>query len=239
MKKGTTLLIAALLVAIPAAGGAQSADMPERLSEFVRGMYIRGLPHAAAMEYAKPQHVEPLLAMLHDAEDALYWPNITKVLGLTGDDAVVQPLIDFVHGTEEWSPPIYRGRLSGLLALGYVVRVSAEEDGHGNVPALNYLLASVDPDKWRTRNVPWVMAREDEERLRRQLSVSSVLALALTGADEAADKLQELKLSGATERIRRAAESVQDDLAEIRDRGLAAYYGADKDASGRHAPVPR
>ena len=81
--------------------------------------------------------------------------------------------------------------------------------------------------------------REDEERLRRQLSVSSVLALALTGAEDAAAALEELKLSGATERIRRAAESVQNDLTEIQDYGLAAYYGADKDASGRQTSVKR
>ena len=126
MKKGTTLLIAALLVAVPFLSRAQTAEKPENVSDFVRGMYIHGLPYAAAREYAKPEHVEPLLTMLHDSDDALYWPNITKVLGLTGEDAVVQPLIDFVRGTEEWSTPIYRGRLSGLIALGYVVRVSAE-----------------------------------------------------------------------------------------------------------------
>ena len=226
MHKLTMPLLAALVAGLPLSSWAQAGDGAEDVADFVRGVYFHGLPYSAAVEHAKPHNVEPLLRMLDSGHDVLYWPNVTKVLGLTGSDAVVEPLIDFVHGDEEWSTPIYRGRLSGLLGLGYVVSVSARGDRPANRKALRYLLASVCPDHWRARRLPWVAGRADQHRLREQLSVSSVLALALTGSPEAADKLDELERSGATERLRRTAASVQDDLARIRAHGLAAYYGS-------------
>ena len=97
--------------------------------------------------------------MLWNYEDAQYWPNITTVLGLIGDDAAVVPLIDFVRGRDsdtEWSTAVYRGRASAIPALGYLVNKS------GNAKAMKYLLKSVDPQIWIEREIPWLIARENK-----------------------------------------------------------------------------
>ena len=205
----------------------------------MRGVYFHGLPYAEAKQYATPEYHAPLLTMLQNTEEAPYWPNITMVLGLTGDDAVAEHLIDFVRGTEEWSTLIYRGRLSGVLGLGYLVHVSSRERGEPNMEAMTYLVDSVRPEKWTERNIPWVMGRGDEERLRVQLSVSAVLGLALAGTNEAAEYLAELQYSGEPRRVRRAAEAVQDDVAQINGAGLAVYYGAVQDESPQRSSAAR
>ena len=133
-------------------------------------------------------------------------PNITTVLGFIGDDAAVVPLIDFVRGQDsdtEWSTAVYQGRASAIPALGYLVNKS------GNAKAMKYLLKSVDPQIWIEREIPWLIARENEERLRVRLSTSAVLGLALTGTIEAELKLHELlNDEGTHSRIRHVAESV-------------------------------
>ena len=223
-------LIVALLGAVPLCSAAQTASGPTGVEDFVRRAYIEGLSYDAAKEYATPKHLEPLLAMLADTEDAPYWPNVTMVLGLSGNDAVVDPLIDFVRGTPEWSTAIYRGRMSGVTALGYYVHESS--DDHSRETALDYLRRSVHPEVWISREIPWLGGRDDEERLRVQLSVSAVLGLALTGTEEAAQELEELRNAETTPaRLRRVAESVRSDLYEIRKNGLAAYYGSEKSSA--------
>ena len=224
MTIGTTFLVGPLLIALPLCSSAQTrheAGDRADVKDFVRGIYVEGLPYDAATEYTSEDSAV-LLEMLRNDEEAIYWPNITMVLGVIGDDAAVRPLIDFIHGRGSgaaWSSVAYRGRASALGALGYHVNKS------GNAEALTYLLDSADPAIWIHRDIPWLAARNDAERLRVQLSVSSVLALALTGRDEAAHRLDDLLHAEATPtRLREVAESVQPDLAEIKENGLSAYY---------------
>ena len=221
------MFLVVALLALPLCSAAQTASGRAGVEDFVRKVYIEGLSYDAAKEYATPKHLEPLLAMLNNTEDAPYWPNIAMVLGLSGNDAVVGPLIEFVRGTPEWSTTIYRGRMSGLTALGYYVHESSGE--HSREEALDYLRGSVYPGVWISREIPWLAGRDDEERLRVQLSVSAVLGLALTGTDAAVHELENLRNAETTPaRLRRVAESVQPDLSEIRKNGLAAYYGSEQ-----------
>ena len=214
------LLIAPLRIA-PAAE--QAGNQGTSVEALVRGIYIHGLPYEVAGKYTSNDS-EVLIPMLRNPENALYWPNITKVIGIIGDDSAVEPLIEFLHGLDsetEWSSTIYRGRTSAILALGYLA------NKRGNAGAMDYLVKSVNPDEWADRDIAWVTAHENAERLMMQLSVSAVSALALTGQPEAGATLDEL-LESAHERLQQAAQSVRPDWKEISTNGLSAYYQTGK-----------
>ena len=93
---------------------------------------------------------------------------------------------------------------------------------------MGYLRASVDPRMWINREIPWLIAREDSERerLRMRLSTSAILALALTGRDEAAIELHKLAEGGegVPARLRQVAESALPHWERIKKDGLAEYY---------------
>lgn len=226
-----TALVGALLIALPVCGAAQG-DRPGELAmdvrDFVRAVYVEGVPYDAATRYTSEDSAV-LLEMLGDHANALYWPNITMVLGVIGDDAVVEPLIDFVHGRNggtEWSTSVYRGRVSAVGALGYLVNKNESPAARA---ALEYLLDSVDPATWDDREIPWLAGRKDAGRIREQLSVTAILGLAITGRDEAADRLNELLDDERTPtRLRSVTESVRPALDEIRAHGLSAYYQGGK-----------
>lgn len=226
-----TALVGALLIALPVCGAAQG-DRPGEpavdVRDFVRAAYVEGVPYDAATRYTSEDSAV-LLEMLGDHANALYWPNITMVLGVIGDDAVVDPLIDFVHGRNggtEWSTSVYRGRISAVGALGYLVNKNESPAARA---ALDYLLDSVDPAAWDDRELPWLVGREDAGRIREQLSVTAILGLVITGRDEAADRLNELLDDERTPtRLRNVTESVRPALDEIRAHGLSAYYQGGK-----------
>ena len=211
--------------------GAQHGPVQDRLGvpDFARTIYIKGAPYDEAIAFTSEDSAI-LLDMLRNEENALYWPNVTTLLGVIGDDDVVRPLIDFVHGRDSFaeSTTVYRGRLSGIMALGYLVNKSS------NTEALAYLLDSVDPQVWMERDISWLArlaASENAERLRVQLSASAILALALTGRDDAANRLDELLTTESTPaRLRQVAESALPELAEIGKHGLSAYYRTDESA---------
>ena len=245
MRAGTTFLVGVLLVALPLFGTAETVgDETETqaggesgtdVKGFVRQLYVHGVPYDAAKKYASGDP-KALLMMLEDEREALYWPNVTMVLGVSGDSALVRPLIDFVHGKKspaKWSSAVYRGRTSGIMALGYLVHESID----GNVEAMRYLLDSATPASWNKRDIPWLAIRGDAEHLKLQMSLSAVLALALTGKEEAGRKLDELRNSRvAHTRIREVAESARPDWEEINTHGLLAYYQVGQESAA--APIP-
>ena len=223
MRIGTTSLTTALVVLL--LGGVASAQRGPSVGD-LRVIYMDGLPYADAAKYTS-EDSDALIDMLKKGDDAPYWPNAAAVLGIIGDDCSVDPLIDFVEGREgydvEWSPTVYRGRLSGITGLGYLA------GKRGNKKAMGYLLESVDPEIWIDRKIQWLKAREDEAgRWSLQLSAEAVLALRLTGQDAAGKELAALAADeGVHERLQRLALSAQSDWKAIKDRGLAAFYGAE------------
>ena len=240
MKNGMRLLIGALLIVSPLSSVTQAGQQEARgradISDFVRGIHVEGSSYDAAKAYTS-EDLGILLDMLQRVDDAQYWPNITMVLGATGDPAMVQPLINCVHGRDGytgWSTAVYRGRASAITALGYLVHES------GNVSAMKYLLESVDPQIWIQREIPWLLARDNAERVRVQLSTSAILALALTGQEDAANRLHELMATeGVPARLRQVAESVLPDWERINESGLSAYYRTDEKSTPLAATAAR
>lgn len=235
------LLVGALLLMPPLSSvtqtGQQEARGSEDVSAFVRGIHADSISYDAAREYT--EHSEVLLAMLENGDDAPYWPNITMVLGFTGHSALVDPLIDFLHGGNNdipWSTAVYRGRASAITALGYLIHHNTAEDDEAIGRAMEYLRASVVPQKWIEREIPWLIARGDDserERLCMRLSTSAVLSLALTGRDEAAGELHQLADGGdgVPARLRQVAESALPHWERINKDGLAEYYRASEQGS--------
>ena len=230
MRRIGTALLAAFPIALPTVGfGQPSADRNEipPVAEFVRAIHADEIPFAAASRYSIDDS-EVLLPMLGNADDALYWPNITMVLGIVGDDSTAHELINFLRARDssvEWSPLVFRGRASALGGLGYL----AHENKNNSVTleiALGYLLKAVRPAVWLSE-VSWLAGRDDAEPRTLELSASAILGLALSGHDTAADALKKLVNDKATHpRLRLVAESAIPELEEIQKFGLAKYYEA-------------
>lgn len=206
---------------------AQAVD----IREFVRRTYIHGLPYEEASRYG-PSVVPALLAMLDAPGEEPHWTNIVAVLGIVGDDRVVKPLQDFAsEGVGELSHPQYRAKNSVPVALGYL--------GHktGNREALDYLLASLDPNVWDGRGFAWASPYHPTTLERNEhLTEMAIIGLALSGRPRAGDALGSLQggeVMGAAQRARFStlvAEALS--TYEIVSRfGLAEYY--------RRARVPR
>ena len=160
--------------------------------------------------------------MLADIDEALFWPNATGVLGLSGKAEWVGTLVAFIEGSGQtgWTPPMLRARSSGLVALGYLVHESG-----GNEQALDYLLASADPQVWTRQDAAWIDSQPDAERLRVNLSTSALLGLTLS----AAERLREVAGDGTPgARLRETAASVVAEADAIRANGLAWYYDPER-----------
>ena len=221
------LLVGVLLIVSSLNGAARTGRQEARgradVGDFLRRIHTEGISYDTAKQYYAFEGSEILLEMLGNVDDAQYWPNVTMVLGASGDAELVGSLIGFLHGerNDTWSTAVYRGRASAITALGYLVHDT------GDPKAMEYLRDSVDPQIWSRREIPWLRMRGDSEseRLSMLLSTSAVVALALTGQDEAAAKLRELTdADDASARLRQVAESVLPDWEKINEAGLSEYY---------------
>ena len=228
------LLVGALLIVSSLNGAARTGRQEARgradVGDFLRRIHTEGISYDTAKQYASEGSEIPF-EMLGNVDDAQYWPNVTMVLGASGNAELVKPLIDFLHGNlhgernDTWSTAVYRGRASAIMALGYLVHDT------GDPEAMEYLRDSVDHRIWSQREIPWLRTRgatrgdSESERLSMLLSTSAVVALALTGQHEAAAKLRELTdTDDAPARLRQVAESVLPDWEKINEAGLSEYY---------------
>lgn len=191
--------------------------------DFVRGIHADSVSYDAAREYNTSEDLRILLDMLGNVDDAQYWPNVTMVLGATGNPAIVGPLIEFLHGGRNDTPrstAVHRGRRSAITGLGYFAHETHDLDAMEY--AMGYLLESVYPRTWSEREIPWL---GESERLHMRLSMSAILALALTGRDEAENTLRDLAAADdMPASLRQVAESVLPDWEKINAYGLEEYY---------------
>lgn len=218
--------IGALLVALPLSPTAQEAEeQSEPLKNFVYGIHAGGNTYGAAKEVARSESAGALLRLLYDPAMAPHWPNVTMLIGARGDPGMVPPLIDFVEAGNSdigWSAQAYRGRTSAIMALGYLVHES------GDLHALRYLIASVDPWIWTDeRQVPWVLSHENPNWLSQQLSTAAVTALAFTGTPEARDALDRV-IDTRDGRIQEVARAMRPEWELISRAGLQGYYQRDR-----------
>ena len=195
------------------------------IEEFVRRFYVHGVPYNEARRFG-PSAIPRLQAMLDDANQKPYWPNIVGVLGIIGDESVAQVLIDLIERNRDKAldGETYRAALSAPIALGYLANRTSER-------ALNYLanasetLASASPAEARAAG---------ELRLDAgSIGQSAVLGLALSGRPQARQILERLIQSTSQRSPQTAAANVpiQSLLAEalttlkaVEERGLSEYY---------------
>jgi hypothetical protein len=219
-------LILAAMVSSCASPSATQTQTPMTVQEFVRQIYVEGLPYEEAARYG-PEAVPALEQMLSDAAEQVYWPNIVITLGAIGDERAVDRLLQFVNppGERQLSDNEFRAVTSAIIALGYAVNRT------GNQKALAFLRESVDPSVWAQRSRWKSPFHASDEARNFQLSTSAILALGLTGNASAADTLRSLQAQPASEAARRFQAQATDAIAEalkanqaISSGGLAAYY---------------
>jgi hypothetical protein len=197
------------------------------IREFVRQVFIHGVPYQEASRY-DASVVPTLLGMLNDPAEEAYWPNVVVVLGMIGDERAVEPLIAFIEAGVQGSlsREHYAAKTSALMALGYLINKT------GNQRALNYLKDSVAPETWAARGVagtaPFQASTTERDR---DFSKHAILGLALSGRPEAAQALRSLQQPAATETQRAFQAQVSDLVSEaleehqrIATQGLENYY---------------
>ena len=239
---GTVLLVGFpwLCVAASAQTLPTQADTtaPATPQEFVQLTFIHGVPYDRARALG-PGAVPVLTKMLQESmqrPDSAEGPtlaNIAVTLGILGDPASVDLLIDFVQrGSGQLSREAYAARTSAVMALGYLVNVSSD------ARALKYLQDSADPQAWDRRSVAWgsPFGQSPADR-NQQLAEVAVLGLALTGKPEAAATLRQLaarKDAGPSgDRVAQVASDALKEHEIVARDGLSAYYKRRLEIPGR------
>lgn len=217
------------IVAPQQAPSAQEGD-PQLMDiqDYVRQIFIEGVPFEETTTSYDSSVVPTLLEMLNDSEEEASWANIAVVLGIIGDEASVDPLIAFIEGGEggQLSRSQYTAKTSALMAMGYLINKT------GNEKALNYLIEGLDPDAWQERGAavisPFQPAVAESNR---DLSKHALLGLALSGNPTAAEALRSLQEPPETAPQAAFQDAVSDVLSEaleahaqIAAQGLAGYY---------------
>jgi hypothetical protein len=211
----------------PPQPGASGASAPMDVRDFVRQVFIHGIPYEEASRY-DASAVPVLLAMLRDPAEEDFWANVAVVLGVIGDERAVEPMISFIQsdpGPADMSPARYRARTTALMAMGYLVNRT------GNQRALNYLQESARPEAWAQRDIKGTapfQASTSERNV--DLSKHAILGLALSGRPEAAQTLRSLQEPASTDAARAFQAQVRDLVSEalnehqkVTSRGLADY----------------
>lgn len=211
-------LLAAILVGglvASALTGSRLAAQALSLKDFVRQVHYHGVSYGEARRY--PSSAVPvLLRMLADPANAPHWTNIVAVLGIIGDQSVVARLIAFAHqGSGTLTPDEYRAKSTVLIALGYVANHT------GSRAALDYLLASANPEAWNARALRWSSPFHATSAARNaRLSSTAFLGLALSGAPAAGNLLRSLATGARSPPAQQAFAEFQ----TITRLGLARYY---------------
>ncbi|TPK49604.1 hypothetical protein FJ492_00460 [Mesorhizobium sp. B2-5-4] len=183
---------------------------------FVRQVFIHGLPYKEAGLY-QASAIPPLLAMLQDPTESDSWANVAVLLGMIGDERVVEPLISFIQaepGPTGLSAARYRAKTSALMALGYLVNRT------GNQGALAYLQQSTRPEVWAQRGAMGIapfQASTSERDV--DFSKQAILGLALSGRPEAAQTLRAIQDPALADLASEALKEHQ----KIASEGLASY----------------
>ena len=218
------ILTAALGWAGTAAGQTAPAAPEKEIGDFVRQVFIHGVPYEEASRYG-PAVVPELIALLEDPAEAPHAGNIAIVLGILGDERAAEPLITFIEGAagQHLTPRAYRARTSAILALGYLIHKSGSER------ALAFLVDGLDRQAW-LRAAKWTSPFHDRAAERNEaLREAAVLGLALSGHPAAAEALRAegtalaRSPSAAADRLRGHLEAALGEHAKIARQGLETY----------------
>lgn len=217
----TIILVLGAASMVSGGTAAQQID----IGDFVRQVFIHGLPYEEASRYDSSV-VPTLLEMLDDPAEETHWTNVVGMLGIIGTDRAVGRLIEFadedVRGT--LSRAHYVAKSSVPIALGYSVNRTGSEE------ALNYLSESLDPNIWNTRGLTWTSPYHAAAADRNvQLSTMAIMGLGLSGHPAAADALRTLQTPDTTRarfqaQVNTVITEALEALQTVAEVGLAEYY---------------
>ena len=183
----------------------------ESIETVVRRHYPGGLPYAEIRRFGSAA-LPRLRAMLNNATEKEYWPNIVGAIGIVGGPDASDALIAYIDASRDRSlePDVYRAALTAVVALGYVAN-------SGDARAMSFIA-----DAAQRTNEP--SPHTDSLRLSPSaIGVQAILALGLSGRPEARVALEELQRSGDAAMRERAAESLRT-LEHVAKVGLADYF---------------
>lgn len=200
-------------------------EPPEDVREFVRQVFVHGVPFELASQYG-PEDIPPLEALLRDpSEPAIFRANAAATIGMIGEEDSASVLIAFIEeeAPQETAPDSYRVVSTAVLSLGYVANLAESEQ------ALNYLIERLDPGAWEGSEVPRAAFQASEIERDVDLSKHALLGLALSGREEAREAIQAMQAPSRGEAV---FESQVGSLAEealreneaVAEKGLEGYY---------------
>lgn len=211
----------------PAAAAGSPPKPRTDIRDFVRQLFLHGIPYEEATRYGSDV-VPALLDMLGDPREEQAWPNIVIVLGMLGDERAVAPLMALVEQNpgRELSTFQYDAKINAILALGYLV------NRRENQRALSYLRDGSDPAFWEARGIAWTSPEHESPAERnRGLSRAAIIGLGLSGNPSAEKALDGLLTPASTPTGRAFRENMRGVIREalranrrIAGEGLANYY---------------
>jgi HEAT repeat protein len=225
MKTQTTLAVLCLMTILAGAFAQQSVLQGPR--EAIRQSFPDTFDRIA--DIYDSSAVPELLDMLNSEDDEEYWPRVVAVLGVVGDEEIVDVLIEVIE--KPIVGPIYISRTQhdtrreAIRVMGFLAART------GGERALDYLIESLDDTIWRRRNIQGVVSYLDAyDRYDRHLSIHAIFGLALSGHPRAGEALRSLHQSPTPEQalLRRELDGVLDTWLEVHDlvaeRGVAGMY---------------
>ncbi len=198
------------------------------IEEYVRQVFIKGVPYEETITSYDASDVPTLLTMLNDPAEEPHWANIVVVLNIIGGEEVVDPLIAFIEADSgaELSYDHYVAKTSALMSLGYLVNRTGSEQ------ALTYLIESANPIVWEERETADVGPfQATVTETNQDLSKHAILGLALSGTPDSAQALRSFQAGEGTGEESEFQAAVDDIIAEaleanneIQEGGLIEYY---------------
>lgn len=198
------------------------------IEDYVRQVFIRGIPYEETSDNFDASDVPTLLTMLNDPAEEAHWANIVVVLNIIGGEEVVDPLITFIEasGGGELSYAHYVAKTSALMSMGYLINRTNNEQ------ALTYLIESVNPVVWKERQTedigPFQASVAESNQ---DLSKHAILGLALSGTPDSAEALSSFQAGegiGEESEFQAAVDDIITEAlaanSEIQEGGLDEYY---------------
>lgn len=211
--------------------GAAATTTPEQVKEFVRAVYIEGVPYVQASEFAPEVALPVLRQILNTPAEERYWANAAVTIGMIGHDQGTNLLIDFITRREaknKLNRDQTVAKTSAVMAMGYIVNKT------GSRKALDFLKASIDPQAWRKRNLKWTgeFHRTGTER-NNQLAMMAVLGLGVSGNSEAAQTLRSIKESPKTKQMSAIREALPE-INTVAEEALKANESISREGIQRY-----
>ncbi len=197
------------------------------VGEFVRQVFVTGVPYEQASKYTSKQ-IPELMLMLADTTNLRYWANVVVTLGIIGDEKAVDSIISLIKLDRpgKISRELYNAKTAAIMALGYLINKS------GNQKALDFLKGCLNPHAWDDSQPNWESPFQGAQEARNiQLSSIAILGLTLSGHPDAIAALELLKDPKGSEveqrfqaQILPTLEQSINDCQQIAEDGLIEYY---------------